>query len=85
MAADIKNTVVTIIGAIAGIDVVLIQRDYTLSGPPLKIQGAAMTYLAMALRGVIKSHNSQQTITKPELTKSGLTVHQLVKLVESKI
>ncbi len=85
MDQDIQNTVTTIIAAISGMKQELIKLDFTIAGPPLKIGNPDINYLAMALRGIIKSSNSGKTLKKSELTKSGMTVGQVVKLVESKL
>lgn len=85
MDQDMQNTVTIIIAAIAGIKPELIELDFTIAGPPLKIANPEINYLAMALRGIIKSSERGKTLKKSELTKSGMTVRQVVQLVESKL
>lgn len=84
MNNDIQNTVITIIAAIAGISPQQIKLEYKISGPPLKISNPDITFLAMALRAIIKSSNSGKTLKKVELTKSGLSVKDVVELINLK-
>lgn len=85
MNNEIQNTVITVIAAIVGINPQQVELEYKISGPPLKISNPDITYLAMALRAIVKSSNSGKTLKKRELTKSGITVKQIVELMETKL
>lgn len=62
----------------------LFQQTDILASPPLSLNGTALNFLTLTLRGYILHHNGIHRIYAAEVRKTGLTVKDLIDLVYSK-
>jgi hypothetical protein len=83
--AEVAKSVISIIAAFTGLSTGQIKEEMVLTDPPLSFDSTGLAFLAMALRGYIKSLNDKQTITVTVVRKPGLTVGGLIDLVHSKV
>jgi hypothetical protein len=56
-----------------------------LADAPLRMDSTSLANLALGLRNYVKGFDPEQTVTVTEVRKSGLTVEQLIDLIDKKL
>jgi hypothetical protein len=82
---SVGEAVLAFLAGFTGLAPGAIQMSWDLRGPPLRFDDNRLAYLAMALRGYVKSFNGEETVTAGEVRKSGLTVDGLRDLIYGKV
>ncbi|WP_299531847.1 hypothetical protein [Ulvibacterium sp.] len=85
MSQKVIKDVKAYIGSHTGINPNRIKDEYVLKKHPLKFDDAKLAFLALSLRGYIKSHNPSATILVKELRKKDLDVKKTYELVIQRI
>jgi len=85
MSDVVKNHVKAYISSFANIPISDIKDENVLTEHPLNLDSTKLLFLAMSLRGYIKSKKPQNTIRVSEVRKNQLTVHALYLIVLSRI
>lgn len=80
----IKSNVIAYIASFANLSNVNIKDKYLLKGHPIKLDNTKLGFLAISLRGYLKSIKPNQTILATELRKKGLTVKKTYELLIKK-
>lgn len=81
MNETIKQNVKAYISSFANMPLAKIKDEYVLKEDPLILDDSKLGFLALSLRGYIKSINPSATITVKEIRSKGLTVKKTYELV----
>jgi hypothetical protein len=83
--AQIATIVIHILAGFAGMKPDLIDPAFVLRDPPMALDDSDLAFLAMTLRGFVRKHNPDATVTAADTRKAGLTVQGLIDLVTKRI
>jgi hypothetical protein len=78
---QVRKDVLQIIATFTTLNASELKDDYILRSPPVLIDNIGLGYLALSLRGYIKQHNPDATITARELRSANLTVGAVISIV----
>lgn len=80
----IKKNVIIYIASFANMKVPNIKDKYVLKDHPIKLDDRKLGFLALSLRGYLKTINPTKTVLATELRKKGMTVKQTYELIIKK-
>lgn len=84
MEEIVRTNVIAYIASFANMKPSNIKDDYILKNHPLKIDDTNLGFLAIALRGYLKSLNPQETVLATELRKKDTDVKKTYELIIKK-
>jgi hypothetical protein len=61
-----------------------VQGGFELKKPPMLIDDIGLVFLAESLRGYVRQYNPKATVKATELRKSGLTVKDVVSVLQTR-
>lgn len=85
MEETIKTNVIYYISSFTNIEFTSIEDGYILKKHPLMLDNTKLGFLAISLRGYLKSINPEKTVLATELRKNNLTVEGTYKLIIQKV
>ena len=84
MKETIKTNVIIYISSFANMNPANIEDEYVLKKHPIKLDDVKLGFLAIALRGYLKSIKPNQTVLASEIRKKDLTVKKTYELIIKK-
>ena len=85
MNEKIKENVKAYISSFSNTPIAKIKDDYILKKQPLMLDEKKIVFLAIALRGYVKSLNPTETVLAKEIKKKDLSVRGTYELIIKKI
>ena len=77
----IKKNVIIYISSFANMKIENIKDEYVLKSHPIKLDDKKLGFLALSLRGYLKSINPKQTVLATELRKKDFNVKNVYELI----
>ncbi len=82
---EVKEKVLKMLSIFVNMPESKISDEYVLKDTPLSLESTQLKFLALSLRGYVKSIKSDKTVTAAEISIKGLKVYDLSNLIYAKV